>query len=925
MSDGDSDTDFIDLTSDDDNHSELDNDDVIHLPQEITLMVDQHGEEVLHTIDAPRPIDSMDIDTSDPEVSDNDTLGDLDPDDEPVSDDGDDEWEDIDDDEGINQPIESSLLQSGGNGGDPGGDDPGDDDNDDGNDDDTANDDDEDEEDTQRFNNMNPDAELMEALAADGISPSNWNALAHAYIYWRRLFLEKRTALQVCKANNITKVGRLNRRIHSLKEAVREFYAAHAANVEKNRRLVEENTALRARLPDEDLVGFPEPEPLALEDIEASLPPELLAGLPQDVQMCLTRWREPVRRTANLRKTEREWSNAARQFLTNGPNHHYRTWGDIYKLSCREENMSWVFGESTPPKTHPYLKLIAPTPRQEEIAIAGDFDGCTPPRDCGDSSSDDEEDFQPFRFQNLPRKLQLKIFRYVLVFDGEAVHAISRLDPYHEPNSVHVNCNRQISLLHRFHIGREPVSLTFGTIHPQRLLAPLLHIELLWMGSQSLTYEIDEKGKYTSRRTHDLAYLPAACRLKTMAVHIPESSREYMRRKHEPRQIIEYMEELTQEQPNYRPYRALRTLQGLDYVYCLRGLREVTFWDYDKWRKDEAKMPIRDWTFVRDINDCVRRGKSHHNKHFSQIRYLAPIMDGCRPSAALSARIETFVNPPPRQPTGLLSPPPDGLYPQLQTSVDNPIVLDISDDEEDPDTEDDSEAEGSSDEDSGDESDPDDDPDDEDGDDEDNVVATGNIETIDISDDEADNEDEDHGEVGDNAVETTNAAEADRVAMPPPAAPTRGNSREQGTEPSLFMQSATPESPRPVFVQKLETPSSPGTSSNSEGTPARPNREESCLFVGSPLKGDRDSPIDMTEDVDIPSPERQNKRYFASCSNSDDNEDIRYMGSSPKRAKTEDDDGIDGSSGGSGGSGGSSGSGNAANTSSGPFILVDDD
>lgn len=447
------------------------------------------------------------------------------------------------------------------------------------------------------------------------------------------------------------------------------------------------------------------------------------------------------------------------------------------------------------------------------------------------------------------------------------------------------------------------------------------------MGSQRLTYELDEKGKYTSRRTHDLAYLPAASRLKTIAVHIPESSKPYMRRKHEPPKIIEYLEEITRNQPNYRLFRELRSLQGLDYVYCLRGLREVTFWDYDKWLNEEAKMPVRDWTFVRDINDCVRREKSHNNEHFSQIRYLAPVMKGCRPSIALAARLEAFVNPPPR-PAGLLTLSPDGelLYPQPQASVNHPIVLYDSDDEDHPDTEDNGDTddtgeaeassnEGSGDEGSGDESDADDSPDHDDGGDADGVVANGNLETIYISDDEADDEDDDHGEAGDVAPETTNTTETNRVAMPPPTAPVRANSRGQETSPPLFMQSATPESPRPMFVQKLETPSSPGASSHTEGTPARAKREESSLFVGSPLHGGRDSPIDMTQDADMPSPKGQNKRSFASYSTVDENDECLYMGSSPKRAKTEEDDGVDGGS----------GSGNATNASSRPFIINDGD
>ncbi|CAF3462068.1 unnamed protein product [Fusarium graminearum] len=646
-----------------------------------------------------------------------------------------------------------------------------------------------------------PPLELTLMLDEDG----------QGYTGWRQLFLTKRAELQNCKRVNKKKVTRLNREIRAMKEAIHEFYAVHTENNAKNARLAEENRALRALLSDEDLANFPEPKPQDLEDIVACLPERVLTKLPDDIQEYLTKGPRHVLPAPKLRKTEREWPAVAEEFLETGPNAVYQDWGDVYKLSCREENMSWAFGESRAPKTHPYLKLVPPTSSQEQSAIAGVSDCCTPPpipRDCDSSSSDEEQGFQPFRFQDLPRKIQLKIFRWVLVFEGEAIHAISRLDPYYEPGSMHLNCNRQVSLLHRFHVGREPVSLTFGGIHPQRLLAPLLVCK-----------------KWNTMGSHVFYGINTF----TIAVHIPESSKSYMRRKHEPPKIIEYLEEITRDQPNYRLFRELRSLQGLDYVCCLRGLREVTFWDYDRWLNEEAKMPVRDWTFVRDINDCVRREKSHNNEHFSQIRYLAPVMKGCRPSIALAARLEAFVNPPPR-PAGLLTLSPDGelLYPQPQASVNHLIVLYDSDDEDHPDTDDTGEAEASSNEGSGDE----------------------------------------------------------------------------GSE-----------SPRPMFVQKLETPSSPGASSHTEGTPARAKREESSLFVGSPLHGGRDSPIDMTQDADMPSPEGQNKRSFASYSTVDENDECLYMGSSPKRAKTEEDDGVDGGS----------GSGNAANASSGPFIINDDD
>jgi len=134
--------------------------------------------------------------------------------------------------------------------------------------------------------------------------------------------------------------------------------------------------------------------------------------------------------------------------------------------------MSWAFSQTQRPKTHPDLRLRPPTDAEEERGILER--ACTPKFDSEGSSSNDEGETQPFRFQALSRKVQLKILCYALVFHGDAVHAISRLDPYYELDSLHRNCNGRTALLHRFHIGKERVSLTFGAIHPQWLLAPLL-------------------------------------------------------------------------------------------------------------------------------------------------------------------------------------------------------------------------------------------------------------------------------------------------------------------------------------------------------------------------------------------------------------------------------------------------------------------
>ncbi|KAJ3520460.1 hypothetical protein NM208_g13699 [Fusarium decemcellulare] len=486
----------------------------------------------------------------------------------------------------------------------------------------------------------------------------------------------------------------------------------------------------------------------------------------------------------------------------------------------------------------------------------------------------------------------LKIFRLVFVFDGKVVHAISRLDPHYEPSEVHRNCNEAISLLHRFHIGRKTVSLTFSAIKPQDLLAPLLvskrwnyigasifyganklqhlqHIEILWIGSQRLTFELNRKGKYTSRRTHDLAWLAEARRLKTIAVHVPESSKPYMRRKHEPAEIINFLGEKTRKQPNYRLFRSLRTLQGLDYLHVLRGLREITFWDYDKWRETHRKVPVRDWSFVSDINAVVRREKAPVDLNFSELWRLAPLVGSFRLRHPIVLDIERIVDPESQIPDGALpSPPPDGQvqYPQTQS----PVVL--SDEEGDTESENDSDGSGSESEDSGDESQDedtdgssDDDDDDGDGDDDDGdaggidlgspgrgsdgdaVLAAALQDAINLaSEDEEERKPDidadaalwnfDNGTIidltGDEGPPTSDTADTDGAHQ------SAENVHDQdGREESLFVRSPSRQVRRQEFVTKVESNSPPARSPSnqlvlaSNVTPAPRVREESGLFV----------------------------------------------------------------------------------------------
>ena len=87
-------------------------------------------------------------------------------------------------------------------------------------------------------------------------------------------------------------------------------------------------------------------------------------------------------------------------------------------------------------------------------------------------------------------------------------------------------------------------------------------------------------------------------RLQHLTLHIEESSLPYIRRSHE--SIIKMRNSwvLTAGQPNHRMTRSLRTIQGIDYIYQLRGLKTLKVYDL---AKGSGRHPVRDWTAVRDL------------------------------------------------------------------------------------------------------------------------------------------------------------------------------------------------------------------------------------------------------------------------------------------------------------------------------------
>ncbi|XP_044719119.1 uncharacterized protein HRG_07684 [Hirsutella rhossiliensis] len=89
---------------------------------------------------------------------------------------------------------------------------------------------------------------------------------------------------------------------------------------------------------------------------------------------------------------------------------------------------------------------------------------------------------------------------------------------------------------------------------------------------------------------------------------------------------------MTEAQPNYRGNRNLHCLQGLDYVYCLRGLQRVQFFDYDQWLTwRKKKVSIRDSGFVESIRSAVQQEKQLEHYVRSRLRNLSPLIPGYDP------------------------------------------------------------------------------------------------------------------------------------------------------------------------------------------------------------------------------------------------------------------------------------------------------
>lgn len=125
------------------------------------------------------------------------------------------------------------------------------------------------------------------------------------------------------------------------------------------------------------------------------------------------------------------------------------------------------------------------------------------------------------------------------------------------------------------------------------------HIELMWHGNlmnPGATLVPQGNGQTrlhkVSKRTLALKWFTQTRRLRTLLVHISESDRSRVRRPYEMKHDTDWnkdehyrkstihtlkpfgqMVKRTDCQPNFRKYRSLRTVHGMDYVYQLRGMK----------------------------------------------------------------------------------------------------------------------------------------------------------------------------------------------------------------------------------------------------------------------------------------------------------------------------------------------------------------
>ncbi|KAI1504783.1 hypothetical protein F5X99DRAFT_432545 [Biscogniauxia marginata] len=403
---------------------------------------------------------------------------------------------------------------------------------------------------------------------------------------------------------------------------------------------------------------------------------------------------DEVDRLKNGNPAPEHWYVVLRDWLNN--DQPGKTWEDIYRECCKQENMSMRIG-----LTHPDLRITSKNPEEpEKLEAPG-----------GDNPGAQNRVLTPFQFEKLPPEIQGRIFRHMLVKDT-LIHCISRLDPFEPPRDFPPeNAPGMNLLLHRFHF-KGPCYIPEAT-EPNTLLSPLLvskrwyyigvhifygantfafsslgelglffkgigqsrvertvNIELMWHGNLQPRVkrlmerspppkENSEETSKVSRRTVPLTWFMKTKRMRTVVVHISECAKSRMRRKYEMQEDKHYYQDFADEssfaeqdldvfqrmvrrtdnQPNYRKYRSMRTVHGMDYLYQLRGLKWIRFYEANSRRE-----LIRDWSFIKDLSSVVTLPKPPQLSFQSQLENLSCLtaLQNWKPSESDFHLIERF-------------------------------------------------------------------------------------------------------------------------------------------------------------------------------------------------------------------------------------------------------------------------------------------
>ncbi|KAL2879160.1 hypothetical protein SGCOL_005583 [Colletotrichum sp. CLE4] len=263
------------------------------------------------------------------------------------------------------------------------------------------------------------------------------------------------------------------------------------------------------------------------------------------------------KKRSSQKKHEPTWHKKLDLYLTNPGHRQALGYNQIYKLCCKEENMS-----TKTDNVHPNLRLRGPTNQElQAYALEGLDDNSVSQDDESEDSRDGPEELfvqddehpeevqgsegeqtqadpylKDFPFDRLPAKVQANILKLVFVEENKLIHCISRLDSFMPPEQPTQTDTKRSGLPHRFHVSGTSCNITYS-MKPNTRLALLTvskrwyylgvhafyglntfafsslgefgrfctgigdarreriqHVELLWLGNQHLTHRPVKEG-----------------------------------------------------------------------------------------------------------------------------------------------------------------------------------------------------------------------------------------------------------------------------------------------------------------------------------------------------------------------------------------------------------------------------------------------